>query len=145
MDPFNTTMPRALPAEVSGRNKPHTRLLMYKITVCCSKNGHGAWKSTRETTFLYRLQRPCSVPNGHQGPAHALLVWPGQRHVPWQRSGPNELISQLETLNGGTWSTWARLEEPEGERQRRRVASGWGAGYDEDEGVRAAEDNSPTK
>lgn len=74
------------------------------------------------------------MPNDHQGPPDALLVWPEQRHAPWQSSGPNELISQLEALDGGTWATWGRLEGQR-ETERERGAAGRGARYEHRGGV----------
>lgn len=72
------------------------------------------------------------MPNGHQGSTDALLVWPRERHVPWQSSEPNELISQLETLNGGTGAAWVMGPEGEGENE---WGIGPGAGCEEDEGL----------
>lgn len=40
------------------------------------------------------------MPNDHQGPISSWFG-PEQRHGPWQSSGPNELISQLEALDVG--------------------------------------------
>lgn len=72
------------------------------------------------------------MPNGHQGPPDALPVWPKQCHTPWQSSGPNELISQLEALDRGTGYAQGRVggqREREKERARKRGSSGWGARY----------------
>lgn len=59
----------------------------------------------------------CPASNDHgvcpmttRGPPDVLLVWPERRHAPWQRFGPNELISQLEALDAGSrgplWGDW---------------------------------------
>jgi len=46
-------------------------------------------------------------------------IGPNGGIAPWQSSGPNELISQLEALDGGTGATWGRLQgQREGGRER---------------------------
>lgn len=59
--------------------------------------------------FLTPLQWPWSVPSGHQGPPDVLLVWPKHRHAPWLSCGPNELISQLDALDGGRGGKWGSV------------------------------------
>ncbi|KAK7893409.1 hypothetical protein WMY93_022561 [Mugilogobius chulae] len=73
------------------------------------------------------------------GAHDALLVWPEHYDAPWQSREPNELISQLEALDGGsgaTWGFWGNGEREtlssEKAKQREKVstfvcpyASGW--------------------
>lgn len=91
----------------------------------------------------------CPTSNDHglcpmatRGPPDALPLWPEQHHAPWQSSGPNELISQLEALDAGIGATWGRLGGQR-ERERQGQQAGvlgigrWWCG--------AAEDSSPSK
>lgn len=62
-------------------------------------------------TTVARAQRPPGAPD-------ALLVWPVQCHAPWQSPGPNELISQLEALDGRTGAARGAGGQGRGERGR---------------------------
>lgn len=73
------------------------------------------------------------MPNDHQGPPDVLLVWPEQRYAPWQSPGPNELISQLEALDGGAGATLGKLGGQR-ERKKRSQPVDLTAKYEEDAG-----------
>lgn len=88
-----------------GRNKSSNQIANVQH---CSLRTVGISVGSSET-FLSCFQYPRSVPNDHRGPLMSSWFGPERYHAPWQSSGPNELISQLETLDGRREATRGRM------------------------------------
>lgn len=94
--------------------------------------------STCGTFWDFSVPTPMTTARAQWPPGAPLMpsrFGPKHRHAPWQSSGPNELISQLEALHGGTGAAREEAAVPEGDGGRNKGSAGRGARYEKDLGV----------